>query len=175
MGGTSTAYVLVKSLGYKYSFDGVTSTAHSLSLKISTDNDSSSYADTVNNARNEPDVVTLSVVASDNNVAVRDWSMQTLRSLARIKENRYLCKVVTNLRTYDNMLLSAISVLQDETCPEGWTGTLTFTHTEPAAATAKTSDQSSTPKATGTSSVKSAGKQSGSVLQTILKEAGIKL
>ena len=175
MGNTSTAYVLVKSVGYKYSFDGVTSAAHSLSLKISTDSDSSSYADTVNNARNEPDVVTLSVVASDNHVAVKGWAMQTLRSLAQIKENRLLCKVVTNLRTYDNMLLSAISVLQDETCPEGWTGTLTFTHTETAASASKTENQSSTPKSTGTSSTKSAGKQSGSVLQTILSEAGIKL
>ena len=174
MGNTSTAYVLVKSLGYKYSFDGVTSTAHSLSLKISTDNDSSSYVDTVNNARNEPDVVTLSVIASDNHAAVKDWAMQTLRSLAQIKENRMLCKVVTGLRTYDNMLLSTIFVLQDETCPEGWTGMLTFTHAEPAAAV-KMENQSSTPKSTGTSSVKSTGKQSGSVLQTILKEAGIKL
>ena len=32
MPGTSTAYVLVKSLGWRYSFDGVTSVSHSLSL-----------------------------------------------------------------------------------------------------------------------------------------------
>jgi hypothetical protein len=70
MPGTSTAYVLVKSLGWRYSFDGVTSVSHSLSLKIVTDADSSSEGDTVNNARNEPDVVTLSVVASDTHVNV---------------------------------------------------------------------------------------------------------
>ena len=65
MPATSTAYVLVKSAGYRYTFDGVISTAHSLNLKISTDSDSSETSDTVNNTRNEPDVVTLSVVASD--------------------------------------------------------------------------------------------------------------
>ena len=178
---SSTAYVLVQTLGYSYTFDGVTSISHSLNLKISTDSDSEGEADTVNNARNEPDVVTLSVVASDSHVAVAGWSKQTLRSLAQIKEYRLLCKVVTSLRTYENMLLSGINALQDETCPEGWSGTLTFTKTEPRAAAVKTENQSSTPVPTGTSSVRkvskgsSSGAQGGSVLQTILKEAGIKL
>ena len=178
MPNTSTAYVLVKSLGWKYSFDGVTSVSHSLSLKIDTDAESSSDADTINNARNEPDVVTLSVVASDSHVNVAGWAMQTLRSLAAIKENRYLCKVVTSLRTYDDMLLSAVSVLQDETCPEGWTGTLTFTHVNKAAAPAGGGGepaQVAQPKSSGSSAVTKVGSQSGSVLQTILKEAGIKL
>ena len=178
MPDTSTAYVLVKSLGWRYSFDGVTSVSHSLSLKIVTDADSSSKGDTSNNARNEPDVVTLSVVASDSHVKVAGWSMQTLRSLASIKENRYLCKVVTSLRTYDDMLLSAIDVLQDDTCPEGWTGTLTFTR---AGKKSGSSGGSAEPaqvapaRTSGSSSAKKVGKQSGSVLQTILKEAGIRL
>ena len=177
MPGTSTAYVLVKSLGWRYSFDGVTSVSHSLSLKIVTDADASSEGDTVNNARNEPDVVTLSVVASDTHVNVAGWSMQTLRSLAAIKESRYLCKVVTSLRTYDDMLLSSIDVLQDETCPEGWTGTLTFTHASKGSSSASHSEpaQVAQPRSSGSSAAKNVGKQSGSVLQTILKEAGIKL
>jgi len=177
MPNTSTAYVLVKSLGWRYSFDGVTSVSHSLSLKIVTDADSSSEGDTVNNARNEPDVVTLSVVASDTHVNVAGWSMQTLRSLAAIKESRYLCKVVTSLRTYDDMLLSSIDVLQDETCPEGWTGTLTFTHASKGSSSASHSEpaQVAQPRSSGASAAKNVGKQSGSVLQTILKEAGIKL
>ena len=175
MPATSTAYILVKSAGYRYTFDGVVSTAHSLNLKISTDSDSSDTSDTVNNARNEPDVVTLSVAASDAHVPVEGWSRQTFASMAQIKENRLLCKVVTPLRTYDNMLLSSLSVLQDETCPEGWTGTLTFTRADPPAAETKTENQSSTPRSSGTSSAKSAGKQGGSVLQTILREAGIRL
>ena len=178
MANTSTAYVLVKSLGWRYSFDGVTSVSHSLSLKIVTDADSSSEGDTVNNARNEPDVVTLSVVASDTHVNVAGWSMQTLRSLAAIKESRYLCKVVTSLRTYDDMLLSSIDVLQDETCPEGWTGTLTFTHASKGSSSSASHSepaQVAPPRSSGSSAAKNVGKQSGSVLQTILQEAGIKL
>jgi len=166
---------LVKSLGYRYSFDGVTSISHSLSLKLKTDSDTSSWSDVINNAKNEPDVVTLSVVASDNHVPVAGWAQQTLRSLASIKENRYLCTVVTSMRTYTDMLLTGIMVLQDENCPEGWTGTLTFTHGNASNVSAKTEDQSSTPVSTGTSSVKKVGKQGGSVLQTILTEAGIQL
>ena len=166
--------MIVKSLGYRYSFDGVTSISHSLSLKVNTDSDSSGVADVINNARNEPDVVTLSVVASDNHVPVSGWARQTMRSLAGIKENRYLCTVVTSLRTYDNMLLTGIMALQDETCPEGWTGTLTFTHLNSAGA-GHVNDQSSTPVVSGSSAVKKVGAQSGSVLQTILKEAGIQL
>ena len=176
MSNTSTAYVMVKSLGYRYSFDGVTSISHSLSLKVNTDSESSGAADVINNARNEPDVVTLGVVASDNHVQVAGWARQTMRSLAAIKENRYLCTVVTSLRTYENMLLTGIMVLQDENCPEGWTGTLTFTHmNQPEAGAGSVENQSSTPVSSGSSAVKKVGKQSGSVLQTILKEAGIKL
>ena len=179
MNQTSSAYVLVKLLGYRYSFDGVTSISHSLSLKIATDSDASSWSDSINNARNEPDVVTLSVVASDTHVPVSGWARQTLDSLCQIKENRLLCQVVTSLRSYDNMLLSAISVLQDENNPDGWSGTLTFTRAQPAAAaeaaSASDSVQSSTSRSSGSSSTRNVGSQSGSVLQTILREAGIKL
>ena len=101
---TSTAYILVKQSGYRYSFDGVISMSHALSLKVSTDSDSSDSGDYVNHARNEPDVVTLSVVASDANVPVAGWSRQTLDSLAQVKSRRLLCQVVTSLRTYDNKI-----------------------------------------------------------------------
>ncbi len=162
-------------MGYRYTFDGVTAISHALTLKVSTDSDSSEGSDYVNNARNEPDVITLSVVASDTAVAVSGWSRQTMTSLSQIKEMRLLCQVVTSLRTYDNMLLMALSVQQDDTCPDGWIGTLTFTHTDPPAVEAKAEDYSSTPTSTGSSSAKSVGKQDGSVLQTILREAGISL
>ena len=172
---TSTAYILVKKAGYKYSFDGVPSISHALSLKVSTDSDTSEDADYVNNARNEPDVVTLSVVASDTNVPVIGWSRQTLTSLVQIKEMRLLCKVVTNLRTYDNMLLTDLAVQQDETCPDGWTGTLTFTHTDQPAKKTKTENNSSTQSSSGSAAARSVGKQDGSVLLTNLREAGIKV
>lgn len=180
MNRTSTAYILVNLLGYRYSFDGVTSISHSMSLKVATDSDTSGWADVINNARNEPDVVTLSVVASDTHVPVAGWASQTLRSLCQIKENRLLCTVVTSMRSYSDMLLTAISVLQDENAQESWSGTLTFTHFEPAAvdsgtASAGDSVQSSTAYSSGTASTSSAGSKDGSVLQTILREAGIGL
>ncbi len=144
---TSTAYIKVKSTGKKYTFDGVVSIAHALTLKVSTDSDSSTGSDYVNNARNEPDVVTLAVVASDVNSA----SQNQLRDLAEIKEQRLLCKVVPHLRTYKNMLLTDLSILQDETCPCGWSGTLTFTQTNPEATFGeRPNDNSSTPASTGT-------------------------
>ena len=88
-------------------------------------------------------------------------------------EYRMLCRVVTSLRTYDNMLLSALSVQQDDTCPDGWTGTLTFTRADSRASAAVSYDNSSTPVSTGSAAARNVGKQSGSVLQTILREAGI--
>ncbi len=151
---TSTAYIKVKENGKKYTFDGVVSIAHALTLKVSTDSDSSSGADYVNNARNEPDVVTLAVVASDVNSA----GQGQLRELAEIKEKRLLCKVVTNLRTYKNMLLTDLSVLQDENCPCGWSGTLTFTQVGRGDSSGgRVNDNSSTPSSTGNTAVNSGG------------------
>ena len=178
---TSTAYILLKSAGWKYSFDGVLSISHSLSLKVAVNSDASSGTDYVNNARNQPDVVTLSVVASDTNTAVPNWSASILQALAAVKEQRDLCQVVTSLRTYDNMLLTDISVLQDDTCPFGWSGTLTFTHTDPPSEEARTDDGASTPSGTGntgtitvTGSGSGSGGQAGSTFLVILQEAGIR-
>lgn len=166
----------MKGPNYRYSFDGVTSVSHSLSLKISTDSDRQDGYDYVNNARNEPDVVTLSVVASDANVPVPGWSRQTLQSLIQIKQYRFLCQVYTSLHTYDNMLLTDLSVQQDETCPEGWTGTLTFTQANPQeyAAPAAENSYTAAPVSTGSAAARKVGAQGGSVLQTILREAGIR-
>ena len=146
---TSTAYLRVQTTKEKYVFDGVVSITHALTLKVSTDSDSSTGADYVNNARNEPDVVTLSVAASDVNPAVKHGNRATVQALAEIKEKRLLCRLVTNLRSYKNMLLTDLSVLQDETCPCGWTGTLTFTQVEPATPASNPQDNSSTPTSTG--------------------------
>ncbi len=171
--GTSTAYILLRDWGYKYTFDGVISISHSLTLKVEKDSDAALGSEYINNARNEPDIVTLSVVASDVNSKLEDWSGQVLRSLADIKEKRILCQVVTSLRSYENMLLTELSVLQDETCPYGWMGTLTFTKAEAAGAPAeKTDDNASTPSNTGITR-ENAAAEKGSTFQTILREAGI--
>ena len=90
---TSSAYVLVKEPGIRLSFDGVLSVTHSLSLKVSTDTDETAGTDYVNSARNQPDTVTLTVIASDVNSPVRDWSKSLLRALARVTEYRHLCRL----------------------------------------------------------------------------------
>ncbi len=169
----STAYILVRDRGWKYTFDGVISIAYAMSMNVQKETDSSLGTDYINSARNEPDVVTLSVAASDVNSGVENWSAQMLESLAAIKEKRALCRVVTSLRSYDSMLLTDISVLQDETCPCGWVGTLTFTRAEVPAGERKTDDNASTPVNSGyAAGVKTVS--GGSTFQTILREAGIK-
>ncbi len=178
---TSTAYVRIKENGWTYTFDGVISIAHSLSLKVATDSDSSVGSDYVNNARNEPDVVTLTVVASDANVNLEGWSAQTFRGMVNIKERRNLCYLVTTIRAYDNMLLTDISAIQDETCPDGWTGSLTFTHSDPQASNKKTDDNASTRSSPGqTGADKVTGSEGAAdsglltTLQELLRAAGIK-
>lgn len=175
----STAYIILQKQGYKYYFDGVTAVSATLSLKVTTDSDSSSSkSDFSITARNDPDIVTLSDIATDTGSSVSGWAKQTLSSLAQIKEKLLLCKVVTPFRTYSNMLLSSISVRQDETMQDGWAGDLTFTRTSGSASTTKTSTNASVPVSSGrtaakTVSAKSSG-SSGSILQTVLREAGIK-
>lgn len=174
----STAYIVLQKQGYQYHFDGVTAISATLSLKVTTDSDSGSpKSDFSITARNDPDIVTLSVIAMDTGSEISGWAAQTLRTLAQIKEKLLLCKVVTPFRTYSNMLLTSISVRQDDTMQDGWAGDLTFTRTSVSAGTTKSSDNSSTPVSSGTVSArkvpaKSAGAP-GSVLQTILREAGI--
>ncbi len=174
----SVAYLIVKSEGWTFSFDGVVSVTHSLTLKTATDTESLEDSDYVNNARNEPDTVTLAVVASDAAVAVKKWSASCMRSLASIKENRTLCKVVTTLRTYDNMLLTELNVVQDETCPCGWTGTLTFTRSEKPKKSSRENDRSSTPESRGTQkpvTLNDPGGDSRSGLLQLFRNSGIPL
>ena len=175
---TSTAYLLIREASGKnrrITFDGVVSISHALTLKISKESEASEDADLVNNARNEPDVVTLSVTASDAGSGVPGGAEELLRTLAEIKEKRKLCEVVTRLRTNTNMLLTELSILRDETCPYGWTGTLTFTQTAPAKTKKKEDDRSSSPSHKGTSSPKKPAGAGGkdSVLLTLFRERGI--
>lgn len=180
---TSTASVVVPSLGYTYTFDGVTSISHALSLRVSTDGSTSDESDWVNNAKNEPDVVTLSVIASDTAVPITGWATQTLRSMAQIKEKRLICQVVTPVRVYNNMLLTSLTALQDDTSTDAWTGTLTFTQivatkaasTSPAATTttARAKSNSSKAKSSAKSATKNVSSRAGSVLKSMLKRSGI--
>ena len=156
----STAYLLVQDTKEKFSFDGVVSITHALTVKVSTDSDSSTGTDYVNNARNEPDTVTLSVISTDVNSTEKD-ERATLQALAQIKEKRRKCRLVTNLRTYKNMLLTEISAVQDESCPCGWRGTLTLTEVNRTEA-GTTQDNSSTPTSTGNTASGGGGGSGGS-------------
>jgi hypothetical protein len=43
-----------------------------------------------------------------------------------LKKQRVLCKVVTSMATYDQMLLTEINATQDEENQDGWSGSLAF-------------------------------------------------
>lgn len=150
----SLAYVYDPARQKTISFDGVTEISHSLSLKVETDADNAKGADYINNARHEPDHVTLSVIMSES----RDTSLgsnrvrDTLSDLITLKESRSLCQVITDLRTYTGMLLTDITVTRDDTTPSGWSGALSFQ--EATATTAATNTSTKTNNNTSTSSNK---------------------
>ena len=69
------------------------------------------------------------------------------------------------------MLLSGLSVTEDEKNQDGWQGTLTFAQYKPTAAVKKTNDNSSAATHTGSSGqVRSV---TGDVLAQMLRRAGI--
>lgn len=152
----SLAYVYDPARQKTISFDGITEISHSLSLKVETDADNAKGADYINNARHEPDHVTLSVIMSES----RDTSLgsnrvrDTLSDLITLKESRSLCQVITDLRTYTGMLLTDITVTRDDTTPSGWSGTLSFQEatasTAAATASTKTNNNTSTSSNKGT-------------------------
>lgn len=150
----SLAYVYDPTRQKTISFDGITEISHSLSLKVETDADNAKDADYINNARHEPDHVTLSVIMSES----RDTSLgsnrvrDTLSDLITLKESRSFCQVITDLRTYTGMLLTDITVTRDDTTPSGWSGTLSFQ--EATATTAATNTSTKTSNNTSTSSNK---------------------
>ena len=149
MNASSDAYVVCK-VGenrYTWHFTGILSIEHSLSLTL--DSASVQGADIVNGARNQPDRLTLRVLETDAEHS-RGWAAAMLEAMASLKRYRYLCKVVTSLGTYKNMLLSEITATQDEENQFGWSGSLTFTeYVKSSAAQAKAADNSSTRVNTG--------------------------
>ena len=90
----STAYVTCSVGGntYTYHFTGVTEIEHNLALNL--DNTESQGMDIVNGARNLPNQVTLSVVETDVEHPP-GWSARMLETMAALKKNRVLCRVVT--------------------------------------------------------------------------------
>ena len=194
----ASAYIVVKPLDLTYRFTGITSVEHSFSLKLPDPSDSTSESGAVSGAKKQPDRVTLSVVESD---ASRQpgWAARMLDVLAAVHARQLLCRVVTAYHTYENMLLSSVSAVQDASNQAGWRGTLTFTETaavpDTAAAaasaatsgpgqptgsdldtgipSAKAANQSSTPKNVGAAAP--AKTVSGSPLQQMLRGSAIAL
>ena len=174
MGKSSAAYVTCSVSGktYTYHFTGVTAIEHNLALNLN--NEASEGSDIVNGARNLANQVTLSVVETDAE-HTSGWAARMLECMAAIKKNRVLCRVVTSMATYEDMLLTEINATQDEENQFGWSGTLAFMEyipvTEENAEDVKTNSNSSVRTNTGSSG---AGRISGTPLQQMLARAGIK-
>ena len=171
MTASSTAYVTctVGEKTYTYHFTGVTSIEHCLSLNL--EQESAQGTDIINGARNQPDRVVLSVVETDAEHAP-GWAARMLEAMDSLKKNRILCRVVTSMGTYRQMLLTEITAVQDKENQDGWSGTLAFTEYVPAAGgiEAKAANNSSTRKNTGSAG---AAKVTGSPFQQLLQRAGI--
>ena len=172
MNASSTAYILVP-VGDKtsaYHFTGVISIEHNLALNL--DNTSTQGTDIVNGARNLPDQVTLTVVETDVEHGP-GWAAQMLAAMKSVKKNRKLCKVVTAMAAYENMLLTEITAAENEENQFGWSGSLTFVEYVPAVeektAATKTNNNSSVRKNTGNTGTKKAL----SPFQQMLAEAGL--
>ena len=166
----STAYVVCSEYGYTYRFCGVIAVEHNLALNIG--NDASQGGDIINGARNLPDQVTLSVIETDVSHSA-GWSKKMLEAMASLKKNRYLCRVVTGMATYKNMLLTEITATQNDENPYGWEGRLTFMQyvKVTSAAAAKENTNSSVRRNTGTTAAKKT--TSGSSAVSLLQTAGI--
>lgn len=172
---TSSAYVTCTVSGktYTWHFTGVTEIGHNLALNL--DNTASQGMDIVNGARNLPDQVTLSVIETDAEHPA-GWAARMLEAMASLKKQRILCRVVTSMGSYDNMLLTEITATQDEENQYGWAGSLAFMEyipvTEENAQAVKENNNSSVRKNTG--STGSSRKISGTPFEQLLQRAGIK-
>ena len=170
----SSAYVTCTTGGktYTYHFTGVTEIEHNLALNLS--NKDSQGVDIINGARNLANQVTLTVVETDVEHSP-GWAARMLEAMAALKKGRYLCRVVTSMAAYDQMLLTEITATQDEENQYGWSGTLAFMEyipvTEENAEDVKTNSNSSVRKNTG--STGSAGKLSGTPFRQLLQRAGV--
>ena len=115
----STAYIIAEGIDYTYRFCGVTEIEYNFALNI--DADTSQGGDIINGARRLPNQIRLSVVETDVS-SQPGWSASMHSALDSIRRNRVLCRVVTSMGSWENMLLSEITATQDETNQYGWAG-----------------------------------------------------
>ncbi len=138
----SSAYVYVPSYGYTYSFTGVLSINHTLSLKTDSDAEAATGIDYVNAARNAPNQVTLEIIESDVGHAA-GWAARMAQAMEALKRNRTICTVSTKYFTYESMLLTEFTMIEDATSQSGWQGSLTFTQFAVSGSGWKSNDYSS--------------------------------
>lgn len=147
-------YIYDTDLNKYYYFDGVVKSSHALALKIEEEvqKNKEQY---INNAKNEPNKLTMDVVMSDVYTDRSDLTdTQEVRSVSafevlnELKRSRRKVKVITTLMTYNEMLLGSISVEQNEDLQYGWAGQLTFQ--EPYESTQKKDSTASSVKDNGT-------------------------
>ena len=164
MAAQSSTWLRLIATGPEIHFSAVTQLRHSLSLKVATDTDSKEATDYLNGARKQPAKLTLSLMETDAGHP-KGWAARIAQNLEACRASRALLQVFTPIRTYNNMLLSDLVILQEEGSPDSWTGTATFTEADEAiAATAKVNDNSSAVTDTGATPTKtvSSGTSSGS-------------
>ncbi len=139
--------------GGVYLFDGVVKIQHTMSVKLEEEPDKKKE-EYVNNARNEPDKVTLDVVMSDvyssGGTKARESSLNAAQSRAFnaaqkalidsrssrstlvyqvfhwLKEQRRRLTLITPQYIYVNMIITGMTVTQDDSCPFGWQGQITL-------------------------------------------------
>ena len=180
----STAYFTAEGINYTYRFCGVTEIEYNFALNI--DADLSQGGDIINEARRLPNRIRLSVVETD--VASRPgWAASMLSALDSIRRNRVLCRLTTDMGSWDRMFISEITATQDEMNQYGWAGDIVFmqyipkseqyysssssgTAVSSTSSTRKSCNNSSTKKNTST---KAAASVSAGAVPAILERAGI--
>ncbi|MBQ6382041.1 MAG: hypothetical protein IJJ42_00385 [Clostridia bacterium] len=176
----SATWLKIISTGAEVHFSAVTRIQHNLSLKVASETNAAEAADYLNGARKQPARVTLTLTETDTGHPA-GWAARTAEILELLRSSRTLVNVYTPIRTYTNMLLSDLVILQEEGNPLGWTGTAAFTESAPAASAVR-NDNSSAVTHTGSraSSTVSSGSSSGTViydspLRQLLARSGIEV
>ena len=167
----TAAYIEIPAYGFTYTFGGVLSVEHELTLKINTDSESESGTDYVNGARNQPNKVTLKIMETDVGHS-KGRAASMVQALESVKRARALCNVVTEGITYTDMLLAELHITEDETSQSGWSGVLTFVQYVPPAAKAKEEDNSSVAVNTGDAGTVQTVQGASPLMQMMLR-AGI--
>ena len=162
MSAQSSTWLRLIATGSEIHFSAVTQLRHSLSLKVATETDFSEATDYLNGARKQPAKLTLSLMETDAGYP-KGWAARIAQNLEACRASRALLQVFTPIRTYNNMLLSDLVILQEEGSPDSWTGTATFTEADEAiAATAKPNDNSSAVTDTGAAPTKTVSSSASS-------------